>query len=71
MNKEEDAAWNEIADIYNFQQVTGGRSIRQLKSLYDVLKRKAHKDKSDNRVFRISINIYSFIFCIKVLYILG
>lgn len=63
-NKEKDAAWNEIADIYNCQQITGIRSIRQLKSAYDILKRKARKDKSDNRVFRIGSNGYSFTFYI-------
>ncbi|XP_050057173.1 uncharacterized protein LOC126550175 isoform X2 [Aphis gossypii] len=49
-NKEKDAAWSEIANSYNCQQITGIRTIRQLKSVYDVQKRKARKDKSDYKV---------------------
>lgn len=41
MDKEKDAAWSKILNIYNCQQITVIRTIRQLKSVYDVQKRKA------------------------------
>lgn len=47
-NNPKDAIWNDILKIYNSQQVTGIRTVHQIKSVFDVSKRNSRNDKSDN-----------------------
>jgi hypothetical protein len=56
-------AWDAITVKYNALASTGPRSSKQLKSLYDLMKKKARQNTSADKVGK---NIFSFMleFCI-------
>lgn len=53
--KQKNGMWELIAEQYNAKQKTGPRTISQLKTAYDMIKRQTKKSLSDNKV---SYNFY-------------
>lgn len=49
-NKKKNETWFKITETFNMSQTSGLRSVNQIKSLYDSLKRMDRKEKNGIKV---------------------